>query len=230
MPKSLIEQFGARVVTLCGGQSGLRGTLTCEVKAVDGADPILDFVATDETLDHYGEVVSLAGWTLDNYRKSPVVVDCHDYSSVAKILGKSTDVTIADKKMVNRVKFALDNPLGAMAYKLAKGGFIRSESVGFMPLEWKTGKNADEPRVTFTKQDLLEISLCVVPANPGAVVGLALKSGAITKGDVKLALEALREFSSQEETPATNAGATSGGGDYAQWLQVVKDLNILLKS
>ncbi len=73
--------------------------------------------------------------------------------------------------------------MGNLAYKMAKGGFIKSQSVGFIPIEWTNGNDKDAPDRTYTKCELLEISLVVVPANPGATIGLALKSGAINARD-----------------------------------------------
>ena len=182
--EQLQKEFGNRLVTLRDGLAGLRGGLHCEVKDVAGEAPMLDFIATDETVDRYNECIKLDGWNTDNYLANPVVPDCHNYDSVARILGRTVSLKISDK-MVNRVEFALDNPMGNMAYKMAKGGFIKSESVGFIPLEWNNGNEKDQPDRTYTKQELLEISLVVVPANPGATVGLALKSGAIQRSDLR---------------------------------------------
>jgi HK97 family phage prohead protease len=191
MSKNLTE-FGERVVTLNTGAQGLRGGLRCEVRDLGGDDPVMDFIASDATLDRYNEVIQQDGWQLDNFRANPVIPDCHDYSSIGKILGRARSVNVTDGKLVNRVEFCTDNPMGNLAWKMAKGGFIKSQSVGFIPLEWKVGSGKDEPYRTYTKCELLEISLVVVPANPGATVGLALKSGAITRRDLTDVVEFLR--------------------------------------
>jgi HK97 family phage prohead protease len=217
----LEKTFGERLVKLYTGAVGLRGGIKCEVKSLAGDAPILDFVATDETLDRYNEVIKITGWDTKNYLANPVVPDCHNYDSVARILGRTVSLTIADGQMVNRVEFCLDNPLGAMAYKMAKGQFIKSESVGFIPLEWIAGK-AGEPDRTFTKQELLEISLVVVPANPGATVGLALKSGAIDRADVAAAADFIKEFCSKKSDSHTSERAPGGEIDGAQLLQICR--------
>jgi len=205
--KDLTKEFGARLVDLQGGRRGLRGQLNCEVKAAPGADE-LDFIATDETLDRYNEVVRLDGWEIAEYLANPVVVDSHNYWTLASLLGNTTALKIRDGAMHNRVKFARDNPLGDMAYKMASKGFIHSESVGFIPLEWKQGMTKDEPARTYTKQTLLEISLVVVPANPSATVGMALKAGAITRADVRRAAKHLEMISSEPKADdPVNSGA-----------------------
>lgn len=192
--------FGSRLVTLANGQPGLRCSLAVEAKAVEGQEATMDFVATTERVDHYDEVIQLAGWDLKDYRRNPVVVDCHDYSSITRILGSSTDLQIKDGRMINRVKFATENPLGNLAWKLASAGHLRAESVGFMPENWEDGiRGTDQPSRTFTKQSLLEISLVVVPANADAVrgvLGSAIKSGAVTKPDLTAVLEALKSLCS----------------------------------
>jgi len=230
--EQLKTEFGERAVVLIDGSTGLRGGLRCEAtvpKDISADDPVMDFIATDETVDRYNEVIRLDGWQLDNYRANPVVVDSHDYSSITRILGNSPDVKITDGKMINRVRFALDNPLGAMAYKMAKGGFIKSQSVGFIPIEWTRGKGATEPDRIYTKQELLEISLVSIPANPGATIGAALKSGAIERGDVRAVFEALKQFCNEQETPLRDARATAAGSDLAQLLPQLRSLEEVIR-
>jgi len=225
--KTLIEEFGGRLVTLNGGAQGLRGGMRCEVKAVDdvGDDAVLDFIATDQSIDRYNEVIRLDGWDVKNYLANPVVPDCHDYSSIAKILGRTVTLRIADGKMMNRVKFAIDNPLGNLAYKMARDGFIRSESVGFIPLEWTNGMGNDQPDRTYTKQELLEISLVVVPANAGATVAAMRKSGTLETSDIRDLRDFIETICSGETEPGSKVGASGAGLHDAQLLQLARDLS-----
>jgi HK97 family phage prohead protease len=222
----LQQEFGARAVNLLGDRPGLRAGLKCEVRSAPG-EHTLDFVATDETVDRYNEVIRLDGWQLDNYRANPVVVDSHDYS-ILKILGNSPEITIADGKMTNRVHFAMDNPLGVIAHGMAKGGFIRSQSVGFIPIAWENGKTG-QPDRTYTKQELLEISLVAIPANPGATIGLALKSGAVNRADLKALFDVLKALCNDQEEPLRDARATAQGIDFAQLLPLTRSISAVLK-
>lgn len=218
-------EFGDRLVTLRDGRAGLRELLKCSVRAVPAADEAheLDFIASDETVDRYDEVIKLDGWELDEYRANPVVLDSHNYGSVASILGNTSLLEIKDGAMRNRVRFATDNPLGSIAYKMAKAGFIHSESVGFIPKVWANGIGPDQPRRTFTKQNLLEISLVSVPANPGATIGAAMKSGAIERGDVRELYEFLKQFSSEHQADAAvDSRAKAAALDDAQWSLAVQ--------
>jgi HK97 family phage prohead protease len=224
MNTNLNTEFGKRLTTLRDGRQGLRSALTCEVRQVND-EPVLDFVASDESVDRYNEVIELGGWQLDNYRADPVVLDSHNYNSIASIVGRSDEVTIAEGKLRNRVRFTTDNPLGNMAYKMARGGFIHSESVGFIPIEWVRGNEAaGEPYRTYKKQELIEISLVAVPANPGATIGLAIKSGAVLKEEVKEVAEFLKRFCSDEAEPNRDPGARAIGFDGAQLRQLTEQL------
>src|SRR6266542_168832 len=49
----------------------------------------LDFRSSDATLDRYEEVISVAGWRLENYRRNPVVQNAHSYASLADTIGRS---------------------------------------------------------------------------------------------------------------------------------------------
>jgi HK97 family phage prohead protease len=227
--KSITAEFGPRLVTLNTGAQGLRAGLTCEAKSVEGEAPCLDFIASDGGVDRYNEVIDPAGWQMDNFRANPVVPDCHDYSSITRILGRAIAVDVQDGRMVNRVQFCLENPLGALAYKMAKAGFIKSQSVGFIPVEWKNGAGKHEPARTYTKQELLEISLVVVPANPAATVGLALKSGAIQKQDLQDVAGLLHTLCNEQADPTPKPGAGGVDVDAARWLQLARELERVLR-
>jgi HK97 family phage prohead protease len=219
-------EFGMRAVTLNTGAIGLRGGLKCELrqpKDMPADEPCMDFIGSDGSLDRYNEVIVPSGWQLDAFRANPVIPDCHDYSSISKILGRAESVGVKDGKLVNRVRFCVDNPMGNLAWKMAKGGFVKSQSVGFIPLEWTNGNQAGQPDRTYTKCELLEISMVVVPANPGATIGMALKSGAIERADLRDLAEFLKEFfddKSNRRTPADDSGA--------QLLELARALNRVL--
>lgn len=224
-------EFGDRLVTLHTGAQGLRGGLRCQVKAVDGDAPVMDFIGSDNSVDRYNEVIEPAGWQLDNFKANPVIPDCHDYSSITRILGRAVSVSVEKGQLLNRVEFCTENPLGLLAWKMARGGFIKSQSVGFIPIEWKNGLGQNDPERTYLKQELLEISLVVVPANPGATVGLALKSGAIERRDLSEAADFLAQFRS-EPTPDSDAtGRTSGAAvpDVQTLLRIARALRAALK-
>src|SRR5438067_11597832 len=88
----------------------------------------LDFRSSDETLDRYQEIITVAGWKLDNYRRNPVVQNAHSYWSLADTIGKAliTEVrtpSTASPFLFQRIQFAVEeNPMAKVAYGFYKGG------------------------------------------------------------------------------------------------------------
>ena len=116
---------------------------------------------------------------LYNYNKNPVVLWAHQYDSPP--IGKALSINLKGKKTIARVLFA-DAETYEFAdtiYRLAKGGFLNTVSVGFIPMEWEDGDGEKVPRRTYTKQELLEFSIVPVPSNPEALVS-AREAGIIT--------------------------------------------------
>jgi len=109
------------------------------------------------------------GWDLKNFKKSPRLLWAHDHNEPA--IGKVTKIYTEGEGKRKSLKFqAVFQEVTEKARaikKLVEDGFINTFSVGFKPLE------ADGD--TITKQELLEISVVNVPANPEAML-LAYKS------------------------------------------------------
>lgn len=195
---NLTKLFGERWVPLCNGRPGLRGKIQVEVRepsATTGEirdnsrNACLDFVASDETLDRYNEVIVASGWKLENYVKNPVFQNSHQYGDIIYTIGRAlvTEVrTMGERKVLfQRVEFATEaNPIAKIAYNLYKGKFLNAVSVGFIPLQWENGEVADTFARKYTEQELLEVSAVGIPANPNALA-LGLKAGAITSQQIK---------------------------------------------
>jgi HK97 family phage prohead protease len=206
------------LVTLSTGQPGLRSALPVSASTAPAlppapgappALPLLDFVASDATLDRAREIISPDGWRLENFRRNPVFQNAHHYDNILFTLGRATEVDVRGGRLWLRVQFAAHiNPLARMAYELYRGGFLRAVSVGFIPLRWENGNERTPWRRRFLEQELIEVSAVPVPANPNALA-LAAKAGAITFADVR-ALHELLEMTLRElpaALPATPAWA-----------------------
>lgn len=132
----------------------------------------IDIVASDETVDRYGDVISANGWRLDNYRKNPVVLIDHNYT-VNAIVGTAS-MRIEGTRLIASV--TLDDPAtnrqASIVANLITSGSLRAMSVGFIPIRWETIKAPDGTWLGFkyTEQELTENSFVAVPANPNAVV------------------------------------------------------------
>lgn len=155
----------------------IQAGINVEVKASEEDDRVLTFTGSNEILDRQDEVVLADGWDLDNYRKNPVILFAHQYDQPP--VGKAEKVWVSNGALKFRVRFPTKDeyPFADTLYRLYKGGYMHAVSVGFLPREWEWGKGDEDPRRTYTEQELLELSLVPVPANPDALInGAGLKS------------------------------------------------------
>lgn len=225
----LATAFGDRVVTLSDGRPGLRGGLTVQSKAASDK-PVIQFTASDETLDRYNEVVSAAGWKLENYRKNPVFQNSHKYGDVLHTIGKAVNVEVKDGALVQEIEFAVEvNPVAKVAYELYRGKFLNAVSVGFIPLDWEDGNQKSGFDRKYIEQELLELSAVSVPANPNALQN-AVKAGALERSDLGDLLEFLKEFCGDQAVPEPNASAPGSENNGAQLLQLARDVKQLLRA
>jgi HK97 family phage prohead protease len=155
----------------------LRKQYNFEVKQLEGR--VLRFTGSTESEDRDGEVIKVAGWQLENYKKNPVFMWAHDYSQPP--IGKAVNVHKRNGALLFDVEFA-DKDTYEFAdtiYKLYQGGFLHATSVGFIPdSQFITeGDGSKSPRRTYAKQELLELSAVPVPSNPEALRNAADKLG-----------------------------------------------------
>lgn len=139
---------------------------------VEKEDGVYEFVASDESVDRYGDVVRVSGWDLKNYRKNPIILFGHQHDNP---VGTALRVWIEEKKLMVRIKLADE---GTSAFidtlrKLVKQKIVRAVSVGFRTTEQPNYlRDESNDRITgleFIGQELLENSLVTVPANPMAL-------------------------------------------------------------
>jgi HK97 family phage prohead protease len=123
-------------------------------------------------LDRFGERIDPAGWDYKRFRDNPVVEWAHRYDIPA--IGKIESLSADDNGLHGVVVFNGKDydPFGWAIGERVKAGVIRAGSVGFRILEIEmpdkeTGK--DGTTLIFRKQELLEFSICNVPANPFAL-------------------------------------------------------------
>lgn len=164
-------------------------------KAEDGS---FTAIASTPRVDRHGEVVDISGWDLKNFKKNPVLLWAHDHTIPA--IGKASRIWTSDGKLMFKGVWSTATEYGRAAKQLVAEGILNSFSVSFLPREM----DGD----TYTKQELLEISLVNVPANPDAMI-LAYKS--LTKSGFEKKLikgigipaELLDKFDSMEKDIAT---------------------------
>jgi HK97 family phage prohead protease len=123
-------------------------------------------------LDRFGERVDPQGWDFKRYLQNPVVEWAHRYDIPA--IGKMDNLKIDDNGL-HGVVFFNDKSFDPFAWSIeqrVKTGVIRAGSVGFRVIEIEIPDRKTQEEGTFLifrKQELLEFSICNVPANPFAL-------------------------------------------------------------
>jgi HK97 family phage prohead protease len=158
-----------------------RKSFNISTKSATLSNRVIRFIGSDESIDRDGDTISIDGWDVGAYMKNPVVLFGHD--SYALPIAKTISVT-ADKRMrqlLFDIQFPTieelstnpgtpsDHALKVDAiYNMAKAGILNTVSVGFRGIEY----DATATGRAYKKQELMEISIVPIPANPNAVAVL----------------------------------------------------------
>jgi phage head maturation protease len=149
-------------------------------------------IASEETIDRQGEIISVDGWDLKNFKRNPVMLWSHNPYEPNIGHGKNMRVTEVNGK--RRLVFEPDfhglTPLSATLKELYDAGYLRAFSVGFLPTE------ADDNK--YLKQELLEISAVNVPAHPNAL-NIAYSKGMTDEQTKLLFTKEVKEAEKTEE-------------------------------
>jgi HK97 family phage prohead protease len=147
-----------------------RTPLLPELRSIDEKARTIEFVASTEKTDRYGDVIRVGGWKLDNYLRNPVFLWGH--KSTEPPIGKCVNLKIEAKPpaLVQTIQFADAStyPFADTIFQLYKGSYMRAVSVGFMPTEQPKPITDLEGHFTgyeFNGQELLELSAVPIPAN-----------------------------------------------------------------
>lgn len=178
--------------------------ITVETKVLSEKDHTVRYRASDQTLDCYGDIILARGWKFDRFERNAPFVDSHDYGSIEKLLGSVIGFRVAGTELENDVQWAADvpeNKLAVLGWKMTVSGHLKAVSVGFFPEKFASKySNAQEfqQHVTdlkldpalaaklstvFVEQQQIELSACVIGANPNALAK-AHTDGAISDGDL----------------------------------------------
>jgi len=178
----------------------------CKARGIDYQpgyeERVLSYTCSDESVDRYGDIIRQEGWDLKNFQKNPVVMGFHNYGTfpVGNSLKEWVDGSPqkdangkSGAKLKMWVLFAdkAVNEDADKAFRMAKSGFMKAGSVGFLP---KTVNNPTKDErealgmtpwgVEYQSQELLEHTVCGVPANANALQE-AVSKGIIEKKELK---------------------------------------------
>jgi HK97 family phage prohead protease len=126
------------------------------------------FTASTGEVDRMGDTLSPSGWRLDQFRKNPVVLAFHDAQSLP--VAKAVAASVVNNRLSVSIKFASTRFAKTIA-EMVSQKFLAAVSVGFQPLTWAFSNDpARKSGIDFTAQELLEISIVPIPANPSCLL------------------------------------------------------------
>lgn len=134
-------------------------------------DRTFRFVFSDGAVDRAGDRIDPSGWDTNAFMKNPVILWSHN--ATIPPIGRARSAFVSGDKLLGDIEFAgADaNPFAETIFRAVKDGFIKAVSVGFRPIEWAFVSDKNRPSgIDFKKQELLEVSVCAVPCNAGALL------------------------------------------------------------
>ena len=142
-------------------------TFTAEVVSKqDGGGRI---VISTASMDRDRDRVMPRGCMTDNYVKNPVVMWGHNYYSPTDVIGRTLSLEATDAGLVADFELrpaANDQDPQNIVRLLWDGGWVRTASIGFRPIEVQPNEFGGHD---FTAWELLEWSIVPIPANADAL-------------------------------------------------------------
>ena len=162
-------------------------TVTFAIRQANDAERTIEHVITARSVDRDGDVVEPKGVRTDNFRKNPVVLLGH--SSWGFPVARNLALDVTDQDITALTQFAGTDQAHAeaeTAYRLARDGFMKAWSIGFMPVTWSEDNALPgQDGWWFKETELYEYSLVAIPSNPDALSrmakGFGLPAGATEK-------------------------------------------------
>jgi HK97 family phage prohead protease len=147
-------------------------------RAANNGSRVITFCFSDGSTDRMNDRIDPYGWDTSAFQKNPVCLWAHD--ATAPPIGRVRRTYISGDRFMGDIEFASAEtyPFADQIYRLVVDGFVKAVSVGFLPIEWQWADD-DKSRpggINFERQELLEISVCPIPANANALVQAAVKS------------------------------------------------------
>lgn len=183
------------------------------------------WIASTRDVDRQMDIVEPRGLVLDNYQRNNLLLWAHDYSSPHAVIGRAVELSVTDQEVKIRPEWrepASDSDPMHIIRGLIDSGLVRALSIGFRPLEAIDNAYGGK---TYSRAELLEISLVPVPAQQNAVreqLAYAVKSLGDLTGEQKTetmndtvlpAATDAAEQTAQGQTPETTAATVVADAD-----------------
>lgn len=157
---------------------------TTKATSINDETKTIRFKISDNQADRMGEIVDQETWDFKNYMNNPIVLWGHNPDEPENVLGQTLALETQSGETFAEMSFDDDiNPKASLVWKQILKGTLRTVSVGFI--------SHDIDGNTLKNNELLEISVVPIPANPRAFA-LSYKAGEITKKDAKYLIDSMK--------------------------------------
>lgn len=148
-----------------------------ELRAAEGDERSFDVIASTETIDSYGDIVK-ANWRLSRYASNPIVLFGHNARDASCVIGSASDVRVEDGALRARLTLVGEdvNPEAERVLRLMRAKVLRGISVGFRAHSYRWEKVNGVEVLVLDDNELFEISVVSIPANPDALAQLHAKA------------------------------------------------------
>ena len=180
----------------------------------------IDVVMSTDAIDSYEERVA-QDWDLKRFKTNPIVLWAHNSRELP--LGRAVNVKMKDGQLECSVVFASKeaNPMAEQVFRLFQEGVLKAVSVGFVPRSVKYEKENDKEIAVLSDNELHELSIVPIPANPEALAKSIADAARIAAPKASAALrsetekshmdpkeeKALRDLVAQREAEVTSTKA-----------------------
>lgn len=144
----------------------------------------MKFVINDETaVNIYGFRVLTSGIKLGRFKDNPVCLNNHSYQT-QDVLGHWENLAVEEGKLTGSVVFDTQSEEGKEVERQVNNGTIKGCSIGlsFSPDKMLFNENGE---TILTEFELLEVSICAVPANPNTVKLYHLSGEEVSENEFK---------------------------------------------
>lgn len=140
------------------------------VRAIDEDARTVEVVVSTGEVGRDGAIIDQSGWNFANYDRNPVVLWCHDDTSLPIARALPSRRTVTDSELIEVHEFAT-HPAANEVWDAVRGGFVNATSVRWIPGQTEIRKVEGRSVLVFTQgHELLESSYVPVPADPGCLV------------------------------------------------------------
>lgn len=177
-------------------------SLNVEAKVLNKEQGLVEYVASDESLDSHREIVKVSGWRFNRFAKNAPFIDSHYYVGIGSVLGRVVSARVEGSQLIETVQWAVDvegADYAKLGFALTEAGYLKAVSVGFIPIKFKahyhddfaqavveqglSNEEAALVRRIYLEQEQTELSAVVIGSNANAVMR-AFEDGAIEEEQI----------------------------------------------